>query len=241
MEKKTSASTKTLLIQNLQKQSVLQCLHDIQSPLSGASGYLELMQICLNGDKDLFKIARYRNKVQEGLEELEEILQQISYIYKDHIAENGSALLEFDLNWLLNDVSSNVNVLAKKRDQVVVFDQKSSSTIIQADLILFKLLIYNLIVSVLKSTAKEEEIRLSVENSNKKSITVITTKNIVRTPKELIGPYLHDKGNEDLVKVQSPLHIGAEAIERLNGSINIKEIGNSEVKITLAIPLIVES
>jgi hypothetical protein len=57
----------------------------------------------------------------------------------------------------------------------------------------------------------------------------------------MIAPYLHDKGNDDPVKAQSPLHIGAEAIELLNGSIEIKEIGNSGVEITLAIPLNLES
>lgn len=229
--------SKAILVRNLQKNSLMQCLHDIQSPLSGASGYLELMQICLNGDKDLFKIARYRNKIREGIEELEKILLQMSYIYKDEVKGDELSLMEFDLNWLVNDICVNISALAQKKSQSFIFNNRSQSVHVKSDMIVLKLLLYNLFISVLKVAAKEEKIEMEV-NRNKNMVELnIRINKIVRPLNEVIDLFI---GSDNLAapdETNPVTRYGVEAISFLKGSIQTEKYREAGAEFLFNLPL----
>lgn len=229
--------SKTILVGNLQKESLMQCLHDIQSPLSGASGYLELMQICLNGDKDLFKLARYRNKIQEGLEELEKILVQMSYIYKGEVRGDERSLMEFDLNWLVNDICVNISALAQKRSQAIIFKNRSQSVHVKSDMIVLKLLLYNLIIAVLKVAAKEEKIEMAVNRNNHTVELNIRVNEIVRPLDEVIDPYKESANLAAPDKTDQVSSYVAQAIKFLDGSIQTEKYKETGAEILFNLPL----
>lgn len=229
--------SKTVLVRNLQKESLMQCLHDIQSPLSGSSGYLELMQICLNGDKDLFKIARYRNKIQEGLEELEKILVQMSYIYKGEVKGDELLLIEFDLNWLVNDICVNLSALAKKRSQSILFKNRSQSVLIKSDMIVLKLLLYNLILSVLRVAAKEENIEIAVKRTNHTVELKIHVDEIVRPLDEVLEPFIESAKSASPDDSETVTHYGVQAVHFLNGSIQAVKFKEMGAEILFNLPL----
>jgi len=229
--------SKAVLIRNLQKELLMRCLHDIQSPLSGASGYLELMQICLNGDKDLFKIARYRNKIQEGLEELEEILNQMSYIFKGEIIGDDLYLIEFDLNWLLSDICENITALAAKKEHIISFSRNKSQNIhVVSDMLVLKLFLYNLIINVLKVTEKEEMIDISLNLNNDFVQLFIRINEIVRPLEEVIHPFVENESLPAPAVEESNYRYGAQAIKLLNGSVQIKRHGDNGAEILFLLP-----
>ncbi len=218
-------------------ESLMQCLHDIQSPLSGTSGYLELMQICLNGDKDLLKIARYRNKIQNGLEELEAILNQITYIYKGEVKGDELNLIEFDLQWLLNEVCENITALAAKKDQVINFTRDKSQNIhIISDLMILKLFIYNLIISVLKVAAKEERIHLVMNIVDNSIQLFVRINEIVRPLDEVILPYIENEQLPASAEYKPDSRYGAIAIAMLNGSVQIERYRDKGAEIMVLLP-----
>lgn len=229
--------SKAVLVRNLQKESLMQCLHDIQSPLSGASGYLELMQICLNGDKDLFKIARYRNKIQEGLEELEKILVQMSYIYNGEVKGDELSFVEFDLNWLVSDICVNISALAQKRSQSIIFKSKSQSIHVKSDMIVLKLLLYHLMITVLKVAAKEENIEMAIKRNNHTAEINIRINEIVRPLNEVIDPFMESANLAATDEAEQSTHYGAQAINLLNGSIQTDTFKETGAEILFNLPL----
>lgn len=228
--------SKSILIKNLQRESLMQCLHDIQSPLSGASGYLELMQICINGDKDLFKISRYRNKIQDGLQELEDILVQISYLYKGDSEGDKSTVLEFDLNWLIREISSNVSALAKKREQKIVFENQIQSVHIYTDMIVLKLLLYNLVIAALKAAAKGDRIEIGLKANDQTVEIQIWINEMIRPLSEVLHPFIDVEDASEPAESENDKRYGVQAIQFLKGSIKADSHGKNGVQISLILP-----
>ncbi|GEM_PF-1506242 len=74
----------------LQEEIVCDKMHKAMSPISAISGYLELMKIMLENDKDKESIERYRSKVEEGIGELGEIVEELYDAFDEGIQKNRS-------------------------------------------------------------------------------------------------------------------------------------------------------
>lgn len=236
MSDRESISSKAILIKNLQRESLMQCLHDIQSPLSGTSGYLELMQICINGDKDLFKIARYRNKIQVGLQELEDILLQISYLYKGDSVGGESTVVEFDLNWLIKEIASNVSALAQKREQKIVFDNQIQNVHVHTDMIVLKLLLYNLMIAVLKAAVKGENVEIGLELNDETVAVQMRINELIRPLSEVIYPFVDSEALPETANPEKSKRFGLQAIHLLEGSIQTESFGERGTQFSLILP-----
>jgi len=85
----------------LQEEIVCDKMHKAMSPISAISGYLELMKIMLENDKDKESIERYRSKVEEGIGELGEIVEELYDAFDEGIQKNRSKFsteISFDNN-----------------------------------------------------------------------------------------------------------------------------------------------
>lgn len=58
------------------KQTITDIAHDIRTPLTGAAGYLQLLEDCTTGEQQL----RYEYHIQKRLEELKDMLEEL-FIY----------------------------------------------------------------------------------------------------------------------------------------------------------------
>lgn len=65
-------------VHDLHKKAVCRCTHDAMSPISAISGYLELMHVCLQKGPDAERVERYRTKIEEGINELNEIMKKLN-------------------------------------------------------------------------------------------------------------------------------------------------------------------
>ncbi|NIV10640.1 MAG: hypothetical protein GWN62_04870 [Aliifodinibius sp.] len=89
----------------LQEEIVCDKMHKAMSPISAISGYLELMKIMLENDKDKESIERYRSKVEEGIGELGEIVEELYDAFDEGIQKNSSKFsteISFDNNTQAN-------------------------------------------------------------------------------------------------------------------------------------------
>jgi len=75
-----------------QKRVVIKHMHKAMSPISAISGYLELMKMLLEEDPTNDSIERYRTKVEEGINELGEIVEELYDAFDDSGSEDIKTL-----------------------------------------------------------------------------------------------------------------------------------------------------
>lgn len=78
---------KLRILNKLQKNIVRQSMHNAMSPISAISGYLELMNMSLDRNMDVERIDRYREKIENGLNELNAILEQLHETFSERESE----------------------------------------------------------------------------------------------------------------------------------------------------------
>lgn len=87
-------------LSNVQKL-VCEKMHKAMSPISAISGYLELMKMLLEQDTNSESLERYRSKVEEGIGEIGDIIEDLHSAFDDMKEErNGTSAQS-------NEVSSN--------------------------------------------------------------------------------------------------------------------------------------
>ena len=65
------------------KKMVTEKMHRAMSPISAISGYLELMEMLLEKDPTNDSIERYRSKIEEGIGEVGEIIEELHEVFAD--------------------------------------------------------------------------------------------------------------------------------------------------------------
>jgi signal transduction histidine kinase len=89
-------------VYKLQKRLVQENMHKAMSPVSAISGYLELMRMFLDQEEvDKEKLEAYRKKIEEGMAELSEIIEELHRTFKeqeDQVNEGEVVLSENKMN-----------------------------------------------------------------------------------------------------------------------------------------------
>lgn len=67
----------------LQQKLVQKKMHKAMSPISAISGYLELMKMMLEQNGTDIKIEQYRSKVEDGVRELNEIVEDLYELFDE--------------------------------------------------------------------------------------------------------------------------------------------------------------
>src|SRR6056297_3782068 len=69
-------------VHQLQNRTIRHFMHNVMSPLSAVSGYLELLINNLHGSEQQEKLTRYSGNIGDGLNEIGFLLEQLHDIYK---------------------------------------------------------------------------------------------------------------------------------------------------------------
>lgn len=152
--KQKNRFSQLIRIQQLQKSIVKQGMHNAMSPLSAISGYLELIDRTLDQDANLDQIKHYRNKIENGITEVNEILQQLNAVYQEEELEDS--YLDVDLNWVIRDVCDQIKTNPSK----VNFTQSIKPLHINTALFTTKLIIFKLISYAMKCSLNKKSVDL---------------------------------------------------------------------------------
>lgn len=132
-------------VQQLQNRTVRHFMHNVMSPLSAVSGYLELLINNLDGLQNEEKLSRYSKNIGDGLNEIGFLLEQLHDIYKDDNTEGGTTEQPVvELNWLVNEVRQIVSNSTELRASSISFIESAEPVFVKAELFQIKLMIYNL-------------------------------------------------------------------------------------------------
>lgn len=153
-EKKRRDKLKRMVgVHNLKGSIVKQNIHNVMSPISAISGYLELINMHLLEDPDVNQIEYYREKIELGIREVNTIVEQLHGIYQDDLNDD---FLDVDLNWLIEDVCSQLNSTKTR----VVLTENVRPIHISTEIFIAKLIIFDLIKYAVKSTINRGQVTL---------------------------------------------------------------------------------
>ena len=133
-------------VHQLQNRTVRHFMHNVMSPLSAVSGYLELLINNLDTPDGQVKLTRYSKNIGDGLNEIGFLLEQLHDIYKDDVNEGSpSEQPVVELNWLVNEVKDIVSNSTELIAANINIIESSEPVFVKAELFQIKLMIYNLI------------------------------------------------------------------------------------------------
>lgn len=69
-------------------------MHKAMSPISAISGYLELMKMLLEKDAESETLERYRSKVEQGVDEIGEIVEDLYDAFDDIEVHNNDTSIQ---------------------------------------------------------------------------------------------------------------------------------------------------
>lgn len=164
-------------VHDLQNRTVRHFMHNIMSPLSAVSGYLELLANSISPDPESEKLARYSAKIGSGLNEIGFMLEQLHEIYKeDQYSPDQSESPVVELNWLVNEVKDIVSGAVDLRAGKVVVVPSLKPVYIEAELFQIKLMIYNLIISADSFSTSESVLEIEVERDESEFALIVRNK-----------------------------------------------------------------
>jgi len=160
----------------LQNRTVRHFMHNIMSPLSAASGYLELLGNNLEKTPDSEKLQRYTNNISDGLNEIGFLLEQLHEIFKtDQIPGEEADNPTVELNWLVNEVKEILSNSSEIRADAIELKRSEKPIYVKAELFQLKLMLYNLITTA--DTFSSAESKLEIEVTSDESEFALLIKN----------------------------------------------------------------
>lgn len=158
--KRKDSFSRLKCVHKLQRSIVRQNMHNAMSPISAISGYLELINMSLSQEPDVEQIEYYRKKIEDGIQEVNTIMEQIQGIYSDetdNCCKESDTMLDVDLNWIVHEVCTQNRFM----EQNVEFSTNTNPLHIHTDIFIAKLILFNLISYAVKNSPKNEIVEIS--------------------------------------------------------------------------------
>ncbi|CAN5175955.1 hypothetical protein BH23BAC3_BH23BAC3_00600 [soil metagenome] len=231
-------------VHDLQNRTVRHFMHNVMSPLSAVSGYLELLSNNLNGDTDNKKLERYSGNISDGLNEIGFLLEQLHDIFKEEQAPGDakeSPVVE--LNWLVNEVKNIVSNSSEIKSAEVLFTESKTPVYVKAELFQLKLMIYNLVTTADCFSTNRSKLEIEVERDKSEfALLIRSTGNIA--PDDV---FMNAFRKRDIVRLSddidenSPILLGlkicAQIADQINGNIIMDIRDRSSPQFVLTAPL----
>lgn len=230
---------KLVSVHELQKNIVKQCIHDIQSPLSAITGYLELMNVCLNSGGETEKMDRYRKQISKGIFEISDILQQIRTVHDEEFSDGTDDVpVEVDLCWVVENICTNLQKISFRKDQHLFFKNSAKSLHISADLILLNMVLYNLIVNAIKYTPANGEIAVDVNIENSRAVVDIHSDTTERAADKILTSFQQESNKDERIdSSQKSFFFGVQCGRLINGEMKMKPDENEGLKVSFVLLL----
>lgn len=216
MESSQSYLFRLKSIHDLQLNVMKRSVHDLKSPIGGISGYLELMDVCLNSGGDLQKLDRYRTQIDKGLDEINSIVNQLHELTKESFdIDVGGFFSETDICEVVEDVCNNMEGLCRQKNVGLECKSSVESLRLSVDLMLLKLTLMNLTCNAIKYTAKPGKIIFGITKTEKEVYIHINSNKTTRPEKDIEQVFLEEltylnKEKPDSILDSSPYYFGAQ-------------------------------
>lgn len=137
--------------------------HDIRSPLNAVSGYLEMMDVCLNNDCNQEQLKDYHRQMSKGTANISDMIDQLNEIALLELQRIELNLIKVDLNWVVQEVCDIMQGPAVSKHQKLTFSRSEKPLYVEVDIPKAKRIIFNLISNAIKYTRHEGHIIVSLK------------------------------------------------------------------------------
>lgn len=157
--------------------------HDIRSPLNAVSGYLEMMEVCLNSDCNEDQLRDYHNQISKGTANISDMIDQLNEIALLELQRIELNLIKVDLNWVVQEVCDLMQGPAINKKQKLSFSRSDKPLYVEIDIPKGKRIIFNLLSNAIKYTRHEGHITVSM-NEYKGMANISIKDNGIGIPRE---------------------------------------------------------
>ncbi len=232
-------------IHDLQNRTVRHFMHNIMSPLSAVSGYLELLSNNLNAETDNKKLERYSGNISDGLNEIGFLLEQLHEIFKEeHAPDDAKESPVVELNWLVNEVKNIVSNSSEIKSDEILFSESKTPVYVKAELFQLKLMIYNLVTTADCFSTNQSSLEIVVERDESEFALLIRSTGDF-TPDDI---FMNTFRKRDIIHLSddidenSPILLGlkicAQIADQINGNIIMDKRDRSSPQFVLTAPLV---
>lgn len=128
--------------------------HDLNSPISAISGYVDLMGECIKQEDHLMsgRLDKYHRRIDLGLSEVTDMLTQFRDLSK---IESGSIklnMVDVNINWPVRKVCDLLESQALKKDIQLTVVLPDEPAFVSADVVKLKRIVHNLVSNAIKYT-----------------------------------------------------------------------------------------
>jgi|GEM_PF-5803903 len=224
-------------IHDLQRKTVKHCLHNVMTPISAMSGYLELIKEHLGHRAGDEKLERYSEKIEEGLNKVGFLLEQLHdlYLLESQNPKEGDHP-EVNLHWIIEEITTIIRGSFDLKAGRITCRTGTEPIYIEADISRIKLIIYNMISMADQLCTENSQIEIHAEATEESQVKLMIrcTGETASSP-TFIQSYqqgLYSTLDEDeRPSAINGLLIGSRLARQIGGTINIEMAeGGSESK-----------
>lgn len=230
---------KLSFLHDLQKQTVRHYLHDVMSPLSAASGYLELLKAnSVSSDPEPEDIKRYSQKIEEGLNEVAFIVEQLHDMFRIENESEEDLLPELDINWLAGEVTEIACSSEELKAKNVKLHKQSEQVHVEADLFQLKLIIYNMVKAADQFASTGSTIEIEASEENCRAVLRVGCRGEAVENKEFVKLFESSKkGVESNGGIGEALEITHKIASQIGGTISLEATEGVLPSVSLSLPL----
>lgn len=203
--------------------------HDLSSPLNAISGYLDLIENCLHDEACLKRIMQYHKRIQSGVHDVLDMLNQMSDVGKFERGSMSPDMIKVDLNWIVEDVCDLLVCNAKNKEIELHVNTTEQPIYVEADTVLLKRIIRNLVDNAIKYTEREGTVEVNVTKKDGKAYIHIEDNGKGISKKDIqhiFSPYVKLYESDDYTSKGIGLFITSYFVDLLNGDIKVESEKN---------------
>lgn len=224
-------------VNRLQKSIVKQNMHNAMSPLSAISGYLELINMSTETSDASDKISFYREQIEQGINEVNSILEQLHELYSDETDttdHEDDISVDVDMNWLVKEVLRTVNMHSESFNLIL----EDYPMYVSVDMFIAKLILFELINYAKKCTGKNSDMTIQTVQHGKNAqfcIEFETSENKKREISELI---MFDKEKGEVSNsFNEGLKNSKDLALQLGAELNFISVKEGSAMLSLSLPI----
>jgi signal transduction histidine kinase len=139
--------------------------HDLSSPLTAVSGYLEMIDEYLGNKESTTKLYHYYKRIQAGVSDVSDMLSQLNEVVKLKKGFSSLNSVKVEANGVIKEVCDLLEANATKKEIGLEVEVKGEAHI-NADVVKFKRVIYNLVTNAIKYSHKQQPIYVLTDTNN---------------------------------------------------------------------------
>lgn len=201
--------------------------HDLKSPISAISGYVDLMGECIkrDGQHDYNRLNKYHRRIDLGLSEVMSMLKQFSDLSKIESGTISLDLVEVNLNWPVRKVCDLLESQAIKKDIDFILELSEEPAFVKADVVKLKRIVYNLVSNAIKYTPEGGRIVVKIAVCSDEIRLVVKDTGIgirKRDQAKIFAPSVKlDRSKADTLSSGLGLYIASFFANLMDGAINV--------------------